>query len=116
MVAFTGFSEGAGDAKRKSAALPRSFPTFARGPVSELAPEGELDPLLVMVVVFLRTDRHSQADDQRADRCLPLQRYTGRCAQQLAVEALVVLVRIADVHEPGHAGRVDVLKERQRDE
>src|SRR5690348_373058 len=81
---------------------------------SELAAEGELDALLVMTVRRLRAERHGQADDQRADRRLPMQRYAGRGAQRAGVEALVIPVDVADVGEQRHARGVDVLQERQR--
>src|SRR6185312_2719942 len=81
---------------------------------SELAAEGELDPFLVVAVRRLRAERHRQADDQRADRRLPVQRNTGRGAQGAGVEALVVLVGIADIGEQRYACGVDVLQERQR--
>src|SRR5574337_52658 len=86
----------------------------ASGPLrSELAAEGELDAFLVVAVRRLRTERHRQADDQRTDRRLPVQRDAGRGAQGAGVEALVILVGVVDIGEQRDARRVDVLQEWQ---
>src|SRR6185312_12811712 len=82
----------------------------------ELAAEGKLDALLVMPILRLVAEGYRQADDQRADRRLPLQCDAGGSAQGAGIEALEVPVGIADVHKPGHARGVDVLEEGQWNE
>src|SRR6187402_2945906 len=82
----------------------------------ELAAEGELNTLDKAAVVGLLTERYREVDDQRTDRRLPLQRQTRRSAQVTGLEGRVGRINVTDVDEPGHAGRVDVLQEGQRQE
>src|SRR5690349_20480763 len=94
-------------AEKENAASPRLAAGKAQargaractGGWSELAAEGELDAFLVMAIRRLRAERHGQADDQRTDRRLPVQRDAGRRTQRAGVEALVIPIDVADVGE-----------------
>src|SRR5690625_717008 len=104
-----------GRGQARSYKLPAKPPLWRDGP-SEAAAERELEAFHVMTVALLLAERNGVADDQGADRRLPLQRDAGRGAQLAGVEMVVVLEHVADVGEQRHARGVDVLQERQRQE